>query len=92
MTSNTSKSIEYCFTSQDFSNENCEPANIADVIGYLSDNTKKIALAITPNSLPGEDAFGGHVASLTEAVMGISQGLMAISVSIDLLASAISHK
>lgn len=48
---------------------------------------KRLADAITPNTI-GTDAGGGHVESLTEAVMGVTKGLFAIAAAIDGLASA----
>ena len=40
----------------------------------------KIANSITPSdALPGTDATGGHVASLTEAVMGHTKAVMAVA-------------
>jgi hypothetical protein len=46
-----------------------------------------LANAITPaNASPGHDEFGNHVASLTEAVMGITSGLHKIAEAIEHLA------
>ena len=41
------------------------------------------------DAFAGHDATGGHVASLTEAVMGITAGLVSIASSIDNLADAV---
>ena len=52
---------------------------------------KSIASAITPlSAAAGTDETGGHVESLTEAVMGISAGLVRIADAIQSLADAIS--
>ncbi len=64
-------------------------ANIVDVIGSLATSAKSIAAAITPPGAICQDANGGHVGSLTEAIMGVSAGLLAIAQSIDSLAGAV---
>ena len=59
-------------------------------IAELAECTEKIANAITPLGVGnGKDATGGHIDSLTEAVMGITAGLVEISNSISDLAQAI---
>lgn len=46
----------------------------------LNDGLRSIAGAITPlGAMPGRDESGGHIASLTEAVMGVTAGLYAIA-------------
>lgn len=57
-----------------------------DAIACIGD---KIGLAITASASPGEDATGGHVGSLTEAVMGTTAGLVRIADAISDLAGAI---
>ena len=53
---------------------------------------ERIANAITPWSVhPVEDAYGGHVASLTEAIMGVTGGLCRIADSISELADAVKE-
>ena len=55
-------------------------------------NIGRIANAVTPTSAAaGQDATGGHVASLTEAVMGNTAGLIAISDGFALVADAIDN-
>ncbi|MEY4684597.1 MAG: hypothetical protein RLZ25_1056 [Pseudomonadota bacterium] len=50
----------------------------------IADNIRRLANAITPiDSIPGEDASGGSVSSLTEAVMGVTSALVMIADSID---------
>lgn len=50
----------------------------------ISQGFMSLTNAITPvNVLPGTDATGGHVESLTEAIMGITKALVMISASID---------
>lgn len=53
------------------------------------DAIKKLADAITPPAAPGTDAQGGHVESLTEAVMGITGALSDIASAIRELAEAV---
>lgn len=51
---------------------------------------QSLANAITPiGAAPAPDANGGFVASLTEAVMGCSSGLVAIANAINRLADAV---
>ena len=60
-----------------------------EAITDLSDHTRLVANAIAPVSsmseivMPGNDATGGTVLSLTEAVMGVTAGLMAIAEAIN---------
>ena len=64
--------------------------NVADGLLYLGQEAKKIADAIAPASaLPGHDAAGGRVDSLTEAVMGVTAGLCRIADAIEALATAV---
>ena len=52
----------------------------------------RVANAITTNSAaPGEDALGGQVSCLTEAVMGITNGLKAVADAIEHLAEAVER-
>lgn len=54
---------------------------------------KAIADAITPFvGVPGKDASGAYVASLTEAMMGITSGLVMIAESIGDLAEAVRER
>lgn len=66
---------------------------IADAISMAGE---KIAESITPFTPLGghaaEDASGGFVASLTEAVMGVTAGLFKIAGAIDALAEAVREK
>ena len=56
----------------------------------IADNIHKLAHAITTqNTLPGTDAAGGSVDSLTEAVMGVTAGLLAIATAIDGVSEAL---
>ena len=57
----------------------------------LSMAVRRLADAITPNIAGGTDAAGGHVSSLTEAVMGVTSGLCRIASAIEDLASAVSE-
>ncbi len=72
--------LERCFISPNVADSNFEAANLVDVIQRLSEQTLKIASAITPQDvIAGEDAAGGRVASLTEAIMGVTAGLVRIA-------------
>jgi hypothetical protein len=66
-----------------------EPANVVDVLHSLHCAAYRIAAAITPNVVGCEDASGGHVESLTEAVIGITGGLCRIADAISELADAV---
>jgi phage-related protein len=75
--------------STNVADSNGEVANIVDVVNEVANGMNRVARAITPN-IPGcTDATGGHVASLTEAVMGMTSGLMAIASAIEDLANAV---
>lgn len=52
-----------------------------DVIEFVS-AVKRIGASITPNITGSDDATGGHVTSLTEAVMGITKSLCDIKYSL----------
>jgi hypothetical protein len=54
---------------------------------------KKIAGAITPaDAMAGTDAVGGRVASLTEAVMGLTSAMVRIADAIESVATALEGK
>ena len=73
------------------SGENGDQSLVGE-ISELSLNAKKIANAITPlDAVPSADATGGHVRSLTEAVMGMTAGLVKIADSIQELAYAVAE-
>lgn len=56
----------------------------------IGNGLRKIANAITPDSAyPATDAAGGYVGSLTEAVIGMTAGLVAIATAIHDLADAV---
>jgi DNA-binding PucR family transcriptional regulator len=67
---------------------------IADAINdAFARNTGKIAKAITPqDAMAGHDATGGTITSLTEAVVGITGGLVRIASAIQSLAEAVNQK
>lgn len=65
---------------------------LADAVARLEPALRRVAAAITPNICGGDDATGSHVESLTEAVMGVTGGLVRIAEAIDGLAAAVrSH-
>lgn len=49
----------------------------------IYDGLKRIADAVSADAAPGKDASGGHVNSLTEAVMGLTAGLFRIAEAIE---------
>jgi hypothetical protein len=63
--------------------------DVVKAIESLAYTTERIAEAITPVAMPGHDATDGTVASLTEAVMGATAGLVQIAEAIHDLAEAV---
>jgi hypothetical protein len=59
---------------------------IVESVNYLA---RSIGDAITAHGAPGHDEAGGTVASLTEAVMGVTAGLCKIASAIEHLAEAV---
>ena len=85
--------LEQCFISPNVSDSNFESANLVDVVQRLADKTGSVAKAICPqDAMAGKDAAGGHVGSLTEAVMGMTAGLVRIAEAIDGLADAVRER
>jgi tetrahydromethanopterin S-methyltransferase subunit B len=63
---------------------------LQDVLKEFASAARGIRSAIMPaTTLPGRDATGGAVGSLTEAVMGLSAGLVQIASAITDLAEAV---
>ena len=59
----------------------------------LVEAVMSVASAVTPRgAMPGHDATGGSVGSLTEAVMGITAGLCKVASAIDNLADAVRER
>ena len=59
----------------------------------ISDGLGNLAKAVTPlGALAGTDAVGGQVESLTEAVMGVTAGLVRIADAISDLAEAVRER
>ena len=85
----TARALESCFVSESTS-ESRSAANVVDMLDRLSSQVGSVARAITPSdAMPGKDASGGHVESLTEAVMGLSAGASQIARAIESLADAV---
>lgn len=63
-----------------------------EAIEHIGGALHRVAEAITAPAVPGPDATGGVVASLTEAVMGMTAGLCRIADAIDGLADAVREK
>lgn len=74
-----SAAIGNAFSSPNVLDSNHEWSNIVDVVDRLASSTKRVADSITPNVLGSCDASGGHVESLTEAVMGVTRSLCEIA-------------
>ncbi len=76
--------------SPNVADENSEPANLVDVIHCVATGLDGVANAITPRiAAAGRDAAGGHVESLTEAVMGVTAAASQIAYAINDLAEAV---
>ena len=85
--------IDRCFVSPNVADSNLEPANLVDVVDKAAHGLFRIAHAIyPPNTAPGHTKDGGTVASLTEAMMGVADGLHRISLSISDLAEAVREQ
>lgn len=86
----TADAIRRSLESPNVADQNLEPANLVDVVNYLALSTERVAKAITPReAAPGHDATDGAVASLTEAVMGLTAGACRIADAIESVADAI---
>lgn len=86
----TGTAIYETLISPNVSDRNLEPANIVDVIDGLTSSTRQIARAITPSdAMPGPDATGGQVGSLTEAIMGLTAAMVQIATAIASVAEAV---
>jgi hypothetical protein len=59
------------------------------VVDAIETAGRRIAEAISPMIPGSSDASGGHVESLTEAVMGVTAGLCSIAAAIEHLAEAV---
>ena len=60
-----------------------------ELVTELTSAIRRVGAAITPNVCGGRDATDGHVESLTEAVMGVTAGLVQIANAINNLADAV---
>lgn len=56
--------------------------NSEEALAEIASGVRLLARSITPDALPGTDASGGHVESLTESVMGINKGLLDVSLTL----------
>lgn len=87
------EAISEALTSPNVSDANGECANVVDTLNRISLAASQIARAITPDhAAPGHDATGGTIMSLTEAMMGVTSGLVCIAESISELASAVRDR
>ena len=69
-----------------------DDSNLVTMLGNLADNSSAVANAITPlGAGAGQDASGGIILSLTEAVMGITSGLHEIAGALNGIAEAIGY-
>lgn len=91
MSHSIERAIERAFISPNVADSNMEPANLVDVVHHAAHSLGHIAKAILPpDAALGEDSYG-YVASLTEAVMGVTAGLSDIAGAIRELANAVSE-
>lgn len=65
---------------------------LIEALADLAHAGKCIANSIAPVAAPGTDATGGSVSCLTEAVMGVTAGLIAIAEAMNNVAEAIREK
>lgn len=66
---------------------------LAEAVRDLSCQAQRIANAITPiGAAPSNDATGGSIGSLTEAVMGMTAGMVRIAEAIEYLAEAVRER
>ena len=70
---------------------NFEQKMIDDICDSVEIAGKRVAESITPIVAGSTDAAGGHVESLTEAVMGMTSALMSIAGAIHDLSDSVSH-
>jgi uncharacterized protein YukE len=66
--------------------------DINDELVELCNATRAIAYAILPTNAAGQDAAGGTVGSLTEAVMGVTAGLVRIADALESVAEAVRER
>lgn len=65
---------------------------LTEAVDQLSLEMNRIANAITPvGAVPSHDATGGTISSLTEAIMGMTAGMVQIAEAIEILAEAIKE-
>ncbi len=53
---------------------------------------RSVGTAITADAQPSPDAVGGSVSSLTEAVMGMTAGLIEVAEALNNIADSISER
>lgn len=63
--------------------------SVGEAVAELARSARRIADAIMPNIPGAKNQYGGHVESLTESVMGVTQGLGDIAAAIRELAEAV---
>lgn len=68
-----------------------DPIDVGKFSNDLLYRLQRIGDSITANLVGSFDATGGHVESLTEAVMGVTSGLVKIAEAIDGLSEAIKE-
>ena len=62
---------------------NFEPIHLVAVMENVASGLYCVGHAISSDAAPGTDAAGGHIACLTEAVMGITAGLYRVAEAIE---------
>lgn len=89
---NTADAIIRTLESPNVSDANMENANVVDVLAGLASAARRIANAITLPDIPGKDADDNGVGCLTEAIMGITSGLIRVAESISDLAESVKQR
>jgi hypothetical protein len=86
----TADALRDVLISPNVADSNGECANVVDGLSLLADAVTRVARAITPlSAAPGHDSHGGHIESLTEAMMGVGRSLADIASAAGEIAEAI---
>ena len=86
----TADAIQRVLESPNVPDGNLEPANVVEVLAQLASAVRYVGGALYPRVAGRDhDETGGTVASLTEAVMGVTAGLVKIADAIHDLANAV---
>lgn len=85
--------IRDSLSSPNVCDQNGETANIVDALASIARAGFCLSNSIVPRGVsPGHDSRGGHIASLTEAVMSVGRSLDGIAEALNAIAEAIQEK